>query len=134
MHYFKLLPLICLLFTACSNENTSTTTSTSTKGQCELLSVEDFGKAISTTKVQLVDVRTPKEHNDGAIPNSVNIDFYKDDFSDLMNKSLDKSKPVYVYCKSGGRSGKTCNKLVNEGFTQIYDLQGGYTAWQKKRN
>jgi len=46
--------------------------------------------------------------------------------------TLDKSKPLYVYCKSGNRSGKASVILRDAGFTQIYDLKGGVIQWKKE--
>jgi rhodanese-related sulfurtransferase len=45
-------------------------------------------------------------------------------------KKLDASKPVYLYCRSGNRSGKAAKILVTLGFNEIYDLRGGYTSWR----
>jgi thioredoxin len=77
---------------------------------------------------QLVDVRTPEEYNSGHIENSINLNIYDSNFEKEISK-LDKSKPVFVYCRSGGRSSSAASKLVEMGFSEIYDLQGGITAW-----
>jgi rhodanese-related sulfurtransferase/predicted small secreted protein len=80
--------------------------------------------------IQLIDVRTPKEYNNGHIKNAVNINFYDDDFYNQMSK-LDKDKEIYIYCRSGGRSGRAAKKLKTAGFTKVYDLQGGFINWNK---
>ena len=94
------------------------------------LNAADFKSNIDSVKVQLIDVRTPEEFNEGHIKNALNIDFYESDFLTQMNK-LDKSKPVYVYCRSGGRSGKTALQLKKQGFTEVYDLEGGILDWKE---
>ncbi len=81
--------------------------------------------------IQLIDVRTPEEHAEGHIENSLNINFYDDNFIKDMSSKLDKSKPIYIYCRSGGRSGKAAKKLEAEGFTKVYDLEGGFINWTK---
>lgn len=81
--------------------------------------------------VQLVDVRTPEEYNEGYIENAQNIDFYSPTFDEDILK-LDKSKPVILYCKSGTRSAKCADKLKEAGFEKIYDLEGGITEWKYK--
>ena len=97
----------------------------------QLVSVNDFKTAISAREVQLVDVRTAKEYGSGKIQNAVNIDYYqKDYFSNAINK-LKKNEPVYLYCKLGKRSHDASMILVDMGFEEIYDLQGGYDAWIK---
>ena len=95
----------------------------------ELISVVDLQKIDKS--VQLIDVRTPEEYSEGYIKNAKNIDFYDDDFLTQMSE-LDKSKPIYVYCKSGGRSGSAAKKLKDAGYTKVYDLEGGVTNWIEK--
>ncbi len=79
----------------------------------------------------LLDVRTAGEYNDGHIKNALNIDWYSPDFKEQVGK-LDKSKPVFVYCKSGGRSGQAVQMLKGMGFTEVYDLDGGITRWKNE--
>ena len=81
--------------------------------------------------VQLIDVRTPEEYNEGHIESALNINFYDDNFEELIEQ-VDKSKPVAVYCGKGGRSAKCASFMKNAGFTKIYDLNGGITEWKFK--
>ena len=46
---------------------------------------------------------------------------------------LDKNKPVYVYCKVGGRSLKVSNKLIQVGFKNVYNLEGGFLRWSNNQ-
>lgn len=78
----------------------------------------------------ILDVRTAGEYADGHIPGAVMIDYYKNDFRQQINK-LDKSKPVFVYCASGVRSSSAAKILVQSGFTEVYNLQGGINAWHR---
>lgn len=86
----------------------------------------------SDPNIVLLDVRTQEEYNSGAIAKSVNIDFYADDFATTISK-LDKSKTYLVYCRSGKRSNKTANMLSKQGCKNIFDLDGGITAWTEAR-
>jgi len=81
--------------------------------------------------IQLIDVRTPEEYAEGHLEKAMNINYYDDAFMSDMISKLDKSKPIYIYCKSGGRSGKASKKLKAEGFTKVYDLEGGIINWNK---
>jgi len=90
----------------------------------------DFKTNIENKSVQLIDVRTPEEFKEGHIKNAGNINFYDSDFLTQMNK-LDKNKSLYIYCRSGGRSGKAATQLKEQGFTEVYDLQGGIIDWGK---
>ena len=80
--------------------------------------------------IQLIDVRTTNEFNRGHIKNAVNINYYDGNFYEQMSK-LDKNKELYIYCRSGNRSGRAAAKLKEQGFTKIYDLQGGILNWTR---
>ena len=81
--------------------------------------------------LQLIDVRTPEEYGVTHLKTSQNICVTTPGFKEAAAK-LDKSLPVYVYCKKGGRSAKASKILANMGFTKIYDLQGGITNWESQ--
>ncbi len=77
----------------------------------------------------IVDVRTPEEYQEKHIPNSTLINIQESqEFVDEIQK-LDKSKPYYVYCKSGGRSMMACNIMEQMGFSDVTNLEGGITEW-----
>lgn len=82
--------------------------------------------------VQLVDVRTPMEYQEGHIDDAVNFDISNAETFAFQLEGLDKEKPVYVYCKKGARSNKAVEILKTKGFTQIYDYSGGYDDWKKE--
>lgn len=98
----------------------------------EKIDGQTFNKDITTkADIQLVDVRTPREFEQGHIPNALNYNINGAAF-DLQMAQLDPNKPVYVYCAVGGRSGKAANYLKSKGFTAIYDLKGGMGAWSQQ--
>jgi len=96
------------------------------------VNVAEFQQLISKEKVQLVDVRTPEEFKAGHIKNAILINYMSADFKDKAFKGLDKSKPVLVYCASGGRSAKSAKIYKEAGFTKVYNLLGGFNAWSAK--
>lgn len=98
----------------------------------KVVDVTTFKKKITNKNIQLIDVRTPEEYSEGHIQGAILIDFFSEDFKKTLNK-LNKKRPVYVYCKSGGRSGKTSEMLADMGFTEIVDLEGGFLAWKKNK-
>jgi thioredoxin len=87
-----------------------------------------YEKLNSTEKAQLIDVRTPEEFASEKINNAKNINWNGNDFTAQVNK-LDKTKPVFVYCKVGGRSAQAANKLAELDFKEIYNLEGGIMKW-----
>ena len=91
---------------------------------------DEFEQAIAEPDVQLVDVRTPEEYEQGHIVGAMNIDWKNDAFADEAGQMLDKSKTVAVYCRSGHRSHEAGNKLYTMGYTHIVELQGGLEAWK----
>jgi rhodanese-related sulfurtransferase len=112
----------------------TTTFLTSCQGQTshpvvQTLDVKSYAEKINNTEnPQLIDVRTPQEFASEKINDAKNINWNGDDFVAQVKK-LDKSKPVYVYCKVGGRSAQAANKLAELGFKEIYNLDGGIMKW-----
>lgn len=95
------------------------------------LDPQGFEKKLNESKGYiLVDVRTSGEYAQGHLANAVLIDIYSDDFKSRVSK-LDKSKPVFVYCKAGSRSSSAVGVFTDLGFKEIYDLSGGINAWQR---
>ena len=95
----------------------------------EILSYIDFKNKIEFSGVRLIDVRTPLEFSQGNINGSVNVDFKNEqEFLNYFNE-LDKTEPLFLYCRSGNRSKKSADKLINLGFSKIYDLEGGFIEW-----
>jgi len=93
--------------------------------------VSEASQLIAQGDVLLLDVRTPREVNQGYIEGARNIDVTsRDDFKAGVDQ-LDKSEPVMVYCKVGGRSHQAAVYLVENGFTRVYDMKGGILAWEK---
>lgn len=94
------------------------------------LPVTEFSEKLSKTKdAQLIDVRTPGEFQNGHLKNAMNIDWKADDFADKA-ATLDKDKPVFVYCMSGPRSSAAAEKLQEMGFKNVYEMQGGMMKWR----
>jgi rhodanese-related sulfurtransferase len=93
-----------------------------------VLDANAFETAIEKEGTQILDVRTLEEYNDNHIKNSLQANWYnKSEFNERI-VHLDSSKPVYVYCLSGGRSRSAANYLAKNGFTTI-ELSGGINAW-----
>ncbi|EHQ40886.1 rhodanese-like domain-containing protein [Myroides odoratus] len=98
----------------------------------ELVNPTTFESQIANKKVQLIDVRTPKEYKEGTILNAVNIDFLDESFSKNI-KQLDKKQPVYIFCQSGKRSAVAAEKMQEAGF-DVIELAGGYKAWKAEKD
>jgi hydroxyacylglutathione hydrolase len=76
--------------------------------------------------LQIVDVRNPGEVALGSIPGSVSIPV-----GQLPSRlgELDADRPTVVYCAGGYRSSAAASLLRANGFSDVSDILGGYTAW-----
>jgi rhodanese-related sulfurtransferase/rubrerythrin len=74
----------------------------------------------------ILDVRQPEEYRSGHLPGAVFIPL-----PDLINKvgGLDHAKPIIAYCRSGNRSRAAAAFLLSYGFSKVYSMDGGITAW-----
>ena len=99
----------------------------------ERLTVEEFKAKLQTTDdYHLIDFRTPSEFEGGHLENAVNINFLNPSFGVEIDK-LEAGKPVFVYCQKAGRSTLAVQKLTDAGFTEVYDMKGGYSAWTEEQ-
>lgn len=94
-----------------------------------VLTAVDFKSSLDTTKQKtIIDVRTEEEFATGYIEGAVNVNLYDKNFANRL-ADMDKSKPIYLYCKGGLRSAEAALQLQKLGFTNIHDLKGGIMAW-----
>jgi len=123
MHKYLTLLLITALTTSCAQSQSSS--------EKVSLPAHEFAARIdeSGEAVQLIDVRTPAEFEKGHLENAVNIDWNGPDFENGLT-AMDKSKPVFVYCLSGGRSAAAARQMIQHGFGQVYELSGGIMKWR----
>lgn len=92
---------------------------------------KDFKQAVEQAKnAILLDVRTPEEYAEGYIEGATNIDWTGSSF-DEETSHLDKTRPVFVYCRSGKRSASAASALRSAGFKEVYELKGGIMKWQE---
>lgn len=127
MKKILLFIVVSFLFVSCKTE--MNTTSNGSETAIQQMNVIDFKEAIASKRIQLIDVRTPEEYAEGHIENAVNIDFLNETFEQKIQK-IRKRKPVYIYCRSGGRSARAATAMEKLGFKKIIDLQGGFMAWE----
>ncbi|MBK9959675.1 MAG: thioredoxin [Chitinophagaceae bacterium] len=99
------------------------------QGNASPVDAKTFSKKIAhTPNAQILDVRTPEEFDKGHLENAININWNSSDFFQNLSE-IKKSRPVFVYCLGGGRSAAAVAKLREEGFKKVYDMKGGFMAW-----
>lgn len=113
------LILMCALQTYGCNRNDS----------IESVSAKDFEKEIGKGDVQVLDVRTPQEYDEGYIDGAININVQSDDFRQKAKQELSKDQPVLVYCRSGRRSMDAAEILTDLGY-KVINLRGGILEWE----
>lgn len=123
----KILSLLLLsfLFISCQGQTSKVVQTIDVKSYAEKLK--------KTENAQLLDVRTPEEYASEHIGNAVNVNWNGTDFVEKAT-TFDKSKPIFVYCKVGGRSAQAANKLAELGFKEVYNLDGGIMKWNANGN
>jgi phage shock protein E len=84
---------------------------------------EDAHRMLREQNAQLVDVRTPMEYAQGALPEAVNVPLQA---IQMAEEKLDKTRPVILYCMSGTRTRMAKMYLESMGFDQVHDLG----SWQ----
>ena len=83
---------------------------------------------ISKQEVVVVDVRTVEAYNSSHIPGAILIPLYE------LESRLDELNPsdyILVYCSTGGCQSEAAPRtLVENGFTHVWNLEGGFIQWQ----
>ena len=115
----RLIPIFALIMAGCA-----------TNSSFKSVDATQFGEVIKNPEVQLVDVRTADEYNSGHIVGAENMDVNQSDF-DSRVATLDKARPVALYCRSGRRSKEAAEKLCKLGYTNVVEF-GGIMDWNGK--
>lgn len=115
-----LLVALSVALVACGGADTAQVTLVGPSQASDLIASQD--------EVVILDVRTAEEVAAGALPGAVNIDFYSPSFSDQLAR-LDPNETYFVYCRSGNRSREATASMIDLGFTDVYELDGGIVAW-----
>ena len=118
------IALAAFLFSSCSSGQTNGV-------KTNLTATEFANKINESVTATIIDVRTPDEFSKGHLVNATNFDWNGNDFEKQI-APLDKSKPVFVYCLSGGRSSSAANKMRSVGFKAVYELSGGIMKWRSE--
>jgi rhodanese-related sulfurtransferase len=124
----KLKCLASLLFLtttimSCAQNNASNELTISTKA---------FNAGVTQPGAQILDVRTAGEYRSGHIANALQANWL--DPKEFKNRTqhLDKSKMIYIYCQSGGRSASAQAALMEAGF-KVVNLEGGMSNWRMQQ-
>jgi rhodanese-related sulfurtransferase len=102
------------------------TTSAVAPAEIRQLTAAEARPLVEKPDAQFIDVRTASEFEGGHAPKAVN---YPLDKLDAELGKLDKERPVYLICETGRRSKLGAEILQKNGFTDIYNIEGGTSGW-----
>jgi phage shock protein E len=116
-----ILLLAAVGFTACSTKRIPASGSTIPATELQALTAKG--------KVQLIDARTEGEYKEGHIPGAQLMDVLQEANFLQQIKTLDPKKTYVVYCRSGKRSKRAMELMLQNGFKNVSDLDGGIQGW-----
>ncbi|WP_239023218.1 rhodanese-like domain-containing protein [Muricauda aurantiaca] len=116
----RILVFCSLLLIACQSQQ---------QGTIKKIDKKTIKTDVIGAEVQLIDVRTPEEFQIGHIDKAVNFNIMDSIMFSKQIITLDKNRPVYLYCRRGNRSNKAAGILSDNGFKIVYDYSGGYDDW-----
>jgi rhodanese-related sulfurtransferase len=88
-----------------------------------------FALVKARQNIYLLDVRTPQEYQQARIAGAHLIPI-----DQVMQRvgELPQDRPILVYCAVGSRSAQVFNFLARRGYAEVYNLDGGISAWAAK--
>ena len=89
-----------------------------------------FSSLLSSNEVIVIDVRSFEEVKTGIIQDAIHIEWTKID-KEITKIDITKDQPIYLYCRSGNRSGKAEEVLEKIGYTNVINA-GGINEAAKK--
>jgi len=95
----------------------------------EIREIEPHDVAARLDHYQILDVREPDEHEQGAIPGAIHVARGTLEFS-VEGRLPDKHAPVAVYCAGGVRSAFAAKTLQDLGYTDVVSVIGGFNRWK----
>lgn len=91
-----------------------------------MITVSELEKLIDSEEFTFVNVHIPVEGN---IPGTDAEISFDDMESYLDQLPMEKDAKIVLYCRSGSMSRTASEALVDLGYTNVFDLEGGYNAW-----
>jgi rhodanese-related sulfurtransferase len=120
-HFIFFLPLLAGCFSVRSNSDFS----------YQKLPAPAYRQLLlDTPGYHLIDVRTAREFRKSHISGAMNFSLLAFHFRRDVD-TLSRNIPVFIYCQTCHRSPLAARKLKRKGFTRVYDLEEGFSKWQR---
>lgn len=100
------------------------------KPSLQNISAKQFKEMSDSGNGIILDVRTPGETARGSISGASFISINDKEFLQKVS-FMQKDKPIYVYCATGSRSSYAAKVMIQNGFKEVYNLNGGINAWAR---
>lgn len=106
-------------------------------GEIETLTLEQAEQLLGDSNTVFVDIRDVRElEREGMIPNAFHaprgmLEFWVDPDSPYFKPIFGEGKRIVLYCASAWRSSLSTQTLQNMGLSDVYQLEGGFSAWKK---
>ena len=92
------------------------------------LEPERVAQLLESGGAQVIDVRDTAEHEAGRVPGTRHIELAS---LTAQAASIDKSRPVVLYCRGGSRSAMGAEALRASGW-DAHNMAGGLSAWAER--
>jgi rhodanese-related sulfurtransferase len=126
--WFALMALMVFSLAACSGVNNGLNSGSDSKGSYQNMSVRELQSMFENKDFVFVNVHIPFE---GDIPNTDLSIPYNEIEQNLEKLPADKDAKIVLYCRSGNMSSIAGETLVDLGYTNVWNLDGGFNAWEK---
>ena len=99
--------------------------------ECTLSDLRDFEN--NHSEFTLVDVREDHEWAKGSIPGSIHLS------KGIIERDIEKALPnpsalIVLYCGGGFRSILAAESIQKMGYSQVFSLEGGWSAWSESNS
>lgn len=120
-----------LVLGGCSDgsvESSDSTVAITAVAEPGVVSAQTASELAARDDVEVIDVRTPEEFEEGHLEGATRIGIADADFRDQLDE-LDRDGNYLVYCRTDNRSGQAVEVMREMGFDNVWDMDGGVTAW-----
>ena len=131
MKKFILIALV-LVISACGPKIIpSTKESSGRSASYKMISVDELSQALKAKDFLFVNVHIPLEGN---IPDTDLVIPYNEIEKQINKFPADKNAKIILYCRSGSMGDTAAQTLAGLGYTNVFNLEGGYIAWEASGN
>jgi thiosulfate sulfurtransferase len=91
------------------------------------ISIQQAEELQQNASAIVVDIRDPQSYANGHIPGAIHLT--NDNVAEFIEQT-DKTRPVVVVCYHGNSSQPAAQFLAEQGFEQVFSMDGGFEAWK----